>query len=122
MLKIFSIQQQCTHISPEKLASPPVNFGLRPGLTKFRAGVETDPKKIQVVKEWPTPSYVTDVLGFLGFAITIGSTLKGTLASPVRLLCKDTDLKWTKEHTKAFTELKTAPTQAPVLAIPQDDG
>ena len=31
------------------------------------AGVETDPKKIQVVKEWPVPSYVTDVRAFLGF-------------------------------------------------------
>ena len=32
MLKKFSIEQQCTHVSPEKLAWPPVNFGLRPGL------------------------------------------------------------------------------------------
>ena len=31
-------------------------------------------------------------------------------------------MQWTKEHTTAFTELKTALTQAPVLAFPQDDG
>ena len=33
MLEFFSMQQKFTHISPEKLAWIPVNFGLRPGLS-----------------------------------------------------------------------------------------
>ena len=75
------------------------------------AGVETDPKKIQVVRDWPAPSYVTDVRGFLGFCNYYRKYIKGynDLTRPLnRLLCKNTDLQWTKEHTKAFTELKMA--------------
>ena len=30
-------------------------------------GIETDPKKIEVVKNWTTPKTVTDVRSFLGF-------------------------------------------------------
>ena len=41
------------------------------------AGVETDPKKIQVVREWPVPSYVTDVRGFLGFCNYYRKYIKG---------------------------------------------
>jgi len=31
-------------------------------------GVATDPAKIEVVKEWPTPSEVKEVRSFLGLA------------------------------------------------------
>ena len=31
------------------------------------AGIDTDPKKIEVVKNWTTPMTVTDVRSFLGF-------------------------------------------------------
>ena len=47
------------------------------------AGVETDPKKIQVVRDWPTPSYVTDVRGFLGFCNYYRKYIKGYIDSLV---------------------------------------
>ena len=30
-------------------------------------GIETDPKKITAIKEWPVPRMVTEVQNFLGF-------------------------------------------------------
>ena len=41
------MQQICTHISLEKLAWPPVNFGLRPGLLQIRYILKV--KRIEVV-------------------------------------------------------------------------
>lgn len=31
------------------------------------SGVQTDPKKIECVKQWPTPTSVTEIRSFLGF-------------------------------------------------------
>ena len=89
------------------------------------AGVETDPKKIQVVKEWPVPSYVTDVRAFLGFCNYYRRFIRDfiDLTRPLnKLLCKDTDLVWRKEQTLSFEQLKTALRDAPVLAFPHEDG
>ena len=55
------------------------------------AGVETDPKKIQVVREWPVPSYVTDVRAFLGFCNYYRRFIRDyiDLTRPLnKLLCK----------------------------------
>ena len=89
------------------------------------AGVETDPKKIQAVKKWPTPSYVTDVRAFLGFCNYYRKFIKRyiDIFRPLhKLLYKDTDLEWGKEQTTAFRQLKEALTQAPVLAFAQETG
>ena len=60
------------------------------------AGVKTDPKKIQAVKEWALPSYVTEVRGFLGFFNYYRKFIRGyiDIARPLnKLLCKDTNLE-----------------------------
>ena len=86
-------------------------------------GVSTDPKKIKAVNDWPVPLYVTDVRGFLGFCNYYRRFIKGYIdvSRPLNsLLCKDSDLVWRPEHTRAFNALKQALTQAPLLALPQD--
>ena len=30
-------------------------------------GIQTDPKKVEVIWKWPIPTNVTEVCGFLGF-------------------------------------------------------
>ena len=86
-------------------------------------GVSTDPKKIKAVNDWPVPLYVTDVRGFLGFCNYYRRFIKEYIdvSRPLNsLLCKDSDLVWRPEHTRAFNALKQALTQAPLLALPQD--
>ena len=69
------------------------------------AGVESDPKKIEVVRAWPTPSYVTDVRAFLGFCNYYRKFIRNYIdvSRPLnKLVCKDAVLCWGKEQTAAF--------------------
>jgi hypothetical protein len=85
------------------------------------AGVATDPVKVQAITEWPVPTAVRALRGFLGLA---GYYRKfvcnfGIIARPLKdLLRKDSVFIWTLIHDLAFQDLKTALSSAPVLALP----
>ena len=87
-------------------------------------GVQTDPKKVKAVAEWPVPMYVTDIRGFLGFCNYYRRYIRDyiTVTRPLnKLLCKDVRLVWWKEQTEAFKKLKVALSDAPLLAHLRDD-
>ena len=78
------------------------------------AGIETDPKKIEAVKNWTPPRTVMDVHSFLGYA---------KVAQPLNVLisgdnanCKKTLIKWNPECQQAFDQLKDLCTKTPILA------
>ena len=84
-------------------------------------GVETDPKKIKDVKEWPIPRRVRDVRSFLGLTGYYRRFIKdyGSIAKPLHELTeKTTAFIWTKARNEAFVKLKTALTSAPILGYP----
>ncbi|XBJ04555.1 hypothetical protein VPH35_023472 [Triticum aestivum] len=84
-------------------------------------GVATDPSKIQVVAQWPTPTTVKQVRGFLGLTGYYRKFIKhyGIISRVLSdLLRKDTMFYWTNKEDEAFQHLKSALTQAPVLALP----
>jgi len=90
-----------------------------------KEGVETDPTKTEEVRSWPTPTTVTEVRSFLGFANHYRRFLKGyaKLAKPLNGLIsgenakrKQNKVEWNEESEKAFQEIKDLVTRAPVLA------
>lgn len=84
-------------------------------------GVSTDPAKVQTIRDWPTPTNVKQIRGFLGLAGYYRKYVKNfrVIAKPLtQLLCKDTPFIWTEAQTAAFQMLKHALSFAPCLALP----
>jgi len=84
-------------------------------------GIAMDPKKVQDVQQWPVPTNVKDVRGFLGLAGYYRKFVQyfGAIAKPMtELLKKGTVFVWTSIHQTAFDQLKQALTTALVLQLP----
>ena len=88
-------------------------------------GVETDPKKIQVILDLPIPQTVYDVRSFLGFTnyyrkfmfrySQIAKPLNG-LISGENAKKKKAPVDWQNCHQQAFNQLKKLCSEAPILA------
>jgi hypothetical protein len=81
-------------------------------------GIKMDTRKVTVIREWATPTWVKDVQSFLGFANFYRRFIKGfsTLAQPlIALTCKGTPFVWTMAAQNSFEALKQAFSTAPVL-------
>lgn len=84
-------------------------------------GVSTDPEKVAAVLQWPTPSNVRELRGFLGLAGFYWKFVRhfAILAKPLTQLLKKHQLfVWTSKHQQAFAALQQALCSAPVLGIP----
>jgi hypothetical protein len=84
-------------------------------------GVSTDPSKVAAVANWPTPTNVRELRGFLGLAGYYRKFVKhfGIICKPLTdLLKKHTVFVWTAVHEESFTALKQALCHEPVLALP----
>lgn len=95
-------------------------------------GVRPDPGKVQAVKDWPVPTTIKQVRAFLGLAGYYRRFVAGfaKVARPLnRLLTgipadkrsQSKKVNWTHECQSSFENLKTALTQAPVLAYANYD-
>ncbi|KAF7838882.1 Ty3/gypsy retrotransposon protein [Senna tora] len=82
-------------------------------------GVEMDPAKIQAIIEWPLPTTIKQLRGFLGLSGYYRRFIHrySAIAAPLTSLLKKTDFHWSDEATIAFNALKTAVTSAPVLVL-----
>jgi hypothetical protein len=85
-------------------------------------GVSTDPDKTAAVRDWPRPTTVRRLRGFLGLCSYYRRFVEGfgQIAHPLHKLCeKGVQYRWTDVCQKAFEQLKEALTTAPLLAYPQ---
>ena len=85
-------------------------------------GIATDPNKVKVVREWPTPMDQTEVRSFLGLYGYYRRFIKGysTTAKPLhRLTEKGREYIWNEECQREFDRLKEHLTNAPVLEFPE---
>ncbi|OWY99877.1 reverse transcriptase [Phytophthora megakarya] len=74
-------------------------------------GVRPDPEKVRVIKEWPTPSNVKELRQFLGLATYLCKYL----------LKKEAAWTWTAKCQQAFDAVKLGLTEAPILAVADQD-
>ncbi|MCO5551183.1 hypothetical protein L7F22_004680 [Adiantum nelumboides] len=91
------------------------------GFIIFADGISVDPKKIKDIVEWPQPSSVSKVCGFLGITRWYRIFVKdyALIAAPLTgLLKKDMRTDWKAEHEASFTELKGYLVSSPILKLP----
>ena len=100
------------------------------------AGIQTDPSKTEILRDWPVPTTVKEVRSFLGFtgyyrrfvkgyskiarplhSLTAGATKKrGKKRSSCNLeVGEPFEERWTQEWAEAFDKLKEALSTPPVL-------
>ncbi|XP_075486330.1 uncharacterized protein LOC142525933 [Primulina tabacum] len=88
-------------------------------------GIEVDPSKVEVVRDWSVPKNVTEIRSFLGFA---GYYMKfiqdfASIAVPITAFTKNNaKFIWGSQCKESFDRLKQALTTAPVLAMPSGQG
>lgn len=83
-------------------------------------GVSTDPKKIEVMKNWPKPHNLRELRGFLGVTKYYRKFIRqyGLISKPLTNLSKKNAFACGEEAILAFETLKEAMCIAPVLAMP----
>ena len=87
-------------------------------------GIQVDPKKIEIIAEWPRPTTVTEVRSFLGLAGYYRRFVKdfSKIAAPLtRLTQKNVRFNWTDRCEGHFLLLKDLLTSALVLTLPSGD-
>ena len=84
-------------------------------------GIQTDPKKTNVVRDWPQPTKLHDVRSFIGFCSYYRRFIPkfAELAKPLHKLTeKGQKFVWTNECNIAFEKLKSKMVESPILAHP----
>lgn len=87
-------------------------------------GVRVDPEKVKAIVEWPIPQSVKDLRKWLGLANYLHKYTKNyaDIVRPLSsLLRKDAVWEWTAKCARAFEDVKKSLTEAPILALADQD-
>ncbi|XP_069495598.1 uncharacterized protein [Ambystoma mexicanum] len=87
-------------------------------------GFQMDNRKVEAILNWPSPTSLKTVQGFLGFANFYRQIIPGLsdIAHPITsLLGKRKTFKWSPEAERAFKQCKTQFTMAPILKHPNPE-
>lgn len=86
-----------------------------------KEGVAVDPDKVASMVDWPKPTSLKALPGFLGLTRYYRKFVQdyGKIAWPLTNMLKKDSFLWNPEAVMAFEELKVAMTQSPVLTLPE---
>ena len=93
------------------------------GHTICKEGIKVDPKKVEVVAQWPRLTNVTEIRCFLGLAKYYRKFIRdfSKIAAPLtRLTRKQEKFVWNEACEQSFQKLKECLTSAPVVALPEE--
>ncbi|XP_073016426.1 uncharacterized protein [Primulina eburnea] len=88
------------------------------------AGVSVDPKKVELILDWPKPRNATDIRSFLGLAGYYRKFVEGfsSIVVPLtRLTQKNSKFIWDDNCEKSFQTLKEKLASTPVLVLSTED-
>ena len=88
------------------------------------AGIEVQADKVNCVRNWPTPTNLTELRAFLGTCSYYRRFIAGfaDTAAPLHMLQrKQVPFQWTSIQQEAFDQLKEKLTSAPILGMPKDE-
>jgi len=82
--------------------------------------VATDPQKLSIIAQWPSPQTITQLRAFLGLTGYYRRFVKGygTIYRPLYDALKKDAFVWSNPQEQAFQKLKQAMPTPPVLALP----
>ncbi|KAG4043865.1 hypothetical protein PC123_g20669 [Phytophthora cactorum] len=89
-----------------------------------KTDVRPDPEKVRVISEWPTLPNVKELPQFLELATYLCKYVEnyaGKIRPLSQLLKKEAEWKWTAECQQAFDAVKQGLTEAPILAVADQD-
>lgn len=117
VFKVLQENQLKVKLSKCSFAQPNVNYL---GHIINGDGVSMDPTKIQCLTEWPKPSTIKGMRGFLGLARYYRCFVHhfGLISKPLNDMLKTRNFLWTPASEEAFAHLKQTIITAPILALP----
>ncbi|WMV18731.1 hypothetical protein MTR67_012116, partial [Solanum verrucosum] len=84
-------------------------------------GIKVDPKKTDVIRNWPRPLTSSDIRSFLGLADYYRRFVNGfssIASSMTKLTQKKAKFEWTDECERSFQTLNDKLVSAPILSLP----
>ena len=113
------LEENHLYLKPEKCTFES-NYVDYLGIIVGNGTVRMDPKKVEAVKNWPTPQKKRDVQSFLGFCNFFRRFIRdfSKIARPLSSLTGNSEWSWGKEQQSSFEKLKSRIADDVTLVIP----